>query len=59
MKRAGVLAALLVVGGLTVALAALQQPQQSQTAEIQKVKENLFVITGGGGNTAAFITETT
>jgi cyclase len=57
MKRAGVLAALLLTGGLAVTLAALQQPQQSQTAEIQKVKDNLFVITGGGGNTAAFITE--
>ena len=55
MKRAGVLAALLVAGGLAVA--AVQQPQQPQTAEIQKVKDNLFVITGGGGNTAAFITE--
>jgi glyoxylase-like metal-dependent hydrolase (beta-lactamase superfamily II) len=38
---------------------AAQQPQQSQPAalEIQKVKDNLYVITGGGGNTAAFITE--
>jgi glyoxylase-like metal-dependent hydrolase (beta-lactamase superfamily II) len=52
-----VLAGLLVAGGLAVTLAARQQPQQPQTAEIQKVKENLFVITGGGGNTAAFITE--
>ena len=58
MKRAGVLAALLAVGGLAVvAGAARGQGQQPQTAEIQKVKENLFVITGGGGNTAAFITE--
>ena len=58
MKRAGVLAALVVVGGLVVAVAARGQgQQQQQTAEIQKVKENLFVITGGGGNTAAFITE--
>jgi len=57
MRRAGVLAALLVGGGLAVAGAAMQQPQQPQTAEIQKVKENLFVITGGGGNTAAFITD--
>jgi cyclase len=58
MKRAGVLAALLVVGGLAVAAGAARgQGQQSQTAEIQKVKDNLFVITGGGGNTAAFITE--
>ena len=57
MRRARVLAGLLVAGGLAVTLAARQQPQQPQTAEIQKVKENLFVITGGGGNTAAFITE--
>jgi glyoxylase-like metal-dependent hydrolase (beta-lactamase superfamily II) len=58
MKRAGVLAALLAVGGLGVAASAARgQGQQAQTAEIQKVKENLFVITGGGGNTAAFLTE--
>jgi glyoxylase-like metal-dependent hydrolase (beta-lactamase superfamily II) len=58
MKRAGVLAALLAIGGLAVAAGAARgQGQQPQTAEIQKVKENLFVITGGGGNTAAFITE--
>ena len=58
MRRAGVLAMLLAVGGLAVAAgAALYQGQQSQTAEIQKVKDNLFVITGGGGNTAAFITD--
>jgi glyoxylase-like metal-dependent hydrolase (beta-lactamase superfamily II) len=40
---------------------ARQQPQQSQPAplEIQKVKDNLYMITGAntGGNTAAFITE--
>jgi glyoxylase-like metal-dependent hydrolase (beta-lactamase superfamily II) len=58
MKRAGVLAALLASGGLAVAAGAARgQGQQAQTAEIQKVKENLFVITGGGGNTAAFITD--
>lgn len=35
------------------------KPQQQPPAlEIQKVKDNLYVITGGGGNTAAFITET-
>jgi cyclase len=58
MRRAGVLAMLLAVGGLGVAASAtLFQGQQPQTAEIQKVKDNLFVITGGGGNTAAFITD--
>jgi cyclase len=58
MRRAAILASLLAAGGVTVAVAAGrgQQPQQ-QTAEIQKVKENLFVVTGGGGNTAVFITD--
>ncbi len=58
MKRAGVLVAIVAAWGLAVAVGAARgQSQQPQTAEIQKVKENLFVITGGGGNTAAFITE--
>jgi cyclase len=57
MKRAGVLATLLAVGSAAVGVsAALRQTQQSQTAEIEKVKDNLFVVTGGGGNTAVFIT---
>jgi glyoxylase-like metal-dependent hydrolase (beta-lactamase superfamily II) len=38
---------------------AQQQQQQRPPAalEIQKVKDTLYLITGGGGNTAAFITE--
>jgi glyoxylase-like metal-dependent hydrolase (beta-lactamase superfamily II) len=57
MKRLAVLAGLLLAGAIS--LLAAQQPQQQQPAslEIQKVKDNLYVITGGGGNTAAFITE--
>ncbi len=55
MKRLAVLAGLLLVGAIT--LMAAQQPQQPATLEIQKVKDNLYMITGGGGNTAAFITE--
>ena len=27
-----------------------------KVAEIQKIKDNLYMITGGGGNTAAFVT---
>ena len=58
MRRAGVLAGLLAAGTLVVAAAAARgQGQQQQTAEIEKVRDNLFVITGGGGNTAAFVTE--
>jgi len=56
MKRLAVLCGLLLVGAISL-LAAHQQPQQPASLEIQKVKDNLYVITGGGGNTAAFITE--
>jgi glyoxylase-like metal-dependent hydrolase (beta-lactamase superfamily II) len=60
MKRLAVLSVLLLAGAISIAVAR-QQPQQSQPAplEIQKVKDNLYMITGArsGGNTAAFITE--
>src|SRR4029077_20112245 len=52
MKRVIVLAALVVLGGISVM--ALQGPN---VAEIQKVKDNLYMITGGGRNTAAFLTD--
>ena len=57
MKRLAVLSGLLFAGAIS--LMAAQQPQQGQPAplEIQKVKDNLYMITGGGGNTAAFITQ--
>jgi len=57
MKRLAVLSGLLLAGAIS--LMAAQQPQQSQPAalEIKMVKDNLYVISGGGGNTAAFITE--
>ncbi len=40
-------------------IAARQQQPQRPPADLkmEKVKDNLYVITGGGGNTAAFITE--
>ena len=58
MRRAAILAVLMGAGGLAVAAKAAQTPPpaQPQTAEIQKVRDNLYVITGGGGNTAAFVT---
>ncbi len=59
MRRAAILVALVTAGGVAVAVKAAQAPQgQPQTAEIHKVKENLYVITGGGGNTAALVTDT-
>ncbi len=54
MKRLAVLSGLLLAGAISLLAAQQQTPA---TLEIQKVKDNLYVITGGGGNTAAFITE--
>src|SRR5262245_20275339 len=55
MRRALVLGALIVIGGLS--LAAYQPPQQGpMVIEVDKVKDNLWVLKGGGGNTAVFAT---
>lgn len=64
MKRPLVLGAVIAVGGLSLTLTGAQNPPAGQgrgvqgppVAQIEKVKDNLFMITGGGGNTAAFIT---
>ncbi len=53
MKRLAVLSGLLLVGALS--LFARQQPPAS--LEIQQVKDNLYMIKGGGGNTAVLVTE--
>ncbi|PYP87389.1 MAG: hypothetical protein DMF61_10275 [Blastocatellia bacterium AA13] len=58
MKRLAVLTVLLAVGAVSISLAQQQQQQRPPAAlEIQKVKDNLYMITGGGGNTAAFVTD--
>ena len=63
MKRGIILGVLLVGGGLSLAAAGFQAPagrgpQGPNVAEIEKVNDRLYMITGGGGNTAAFITDT-
>ena len=71
MSRTLVLAAIAVTGGLTLTLAAVQAPAGPAQAaldatKIEKVKENLYIITGSsptpretfsGGNTGVFITD--
>ena len=59
MRRGILLSALLVAGGLSLAAAGFQArgPQGPNVAEIEKVNDRLYMITGGGGNTAAFITD--
>src|SRR6266705_5711717 len=53
MKRIIVLFALLTVSALSIVLAA---QQQANKVEVQKLKDNLFMLTVGGGNTAVFVT---
>jgi cyclase len=55
MKRLVVLAIILAAGGAGIAW--VQQPAQPQELVVDKVKDNLFVLRNGGGNTAVFITE--
>jgi cyclase len=62
VKRIFVLGTLVLAGNLSIAVMAAQ-PQKKAPPEphvdnitVEKVKDNLFVLRGGGGNTAAFVT---
>ncbi len=63
MKRAIVLGVLLTVGALSLAITAAQQPAAGGAAqanapkvvEVEKLRDNLFMLKGGGGNTAVFV----
>ena len=54
MKRGLVLG--LIFGAGIAVTQAWQPAPPPNVAQIEKVKDNLYMITGGGGNTAAFIT---
>jgi cyclase len=65
MRRTIVLAVLLTTGALSLGMAAFQQPPAGRggqpapmVVEVDKLKDNLYVLKGGGGNTAALITAT-
>jgi cyclase len=61
MTRAGTLSVITAMGALGIAatpFAAEQQPAKPIVAQIEKVKDNLFMVTGDGGNVAAFVTAT-
>ncbi len=55
MKRSIVLGVLIIAGALSLVFAAQQQAQAPKNIEVTKLKDNLFVLKGGGGNTAVFI----
>jgi cyclase len=62
MKRAVVLTLLISAGTLSVAARAVQGPppgsaNQPQVVTVEKIKDNLYMLKGGGGNTAVFVTD--
>ena len=57
MRRALLLGTLIVAGAAGMAAQQAAAPAAPpQTATLEKLKDNLYVIKGGGGNTAAFVT---
>lgn len=60
MKRVAALAGLLAFGALSIGISAVQQGAPAATApkviEVEKLKDNLWVLKGGGGNSAVFLT---
>jgi glyoxylase-like metal-dependent hydrolase (beta-lactamase superfamily II) len=66
MKRLQVLGALVAIGGLSMTLAAQQPPGAPRVIDIEKLRDNLYVLTTSsptpreefsGGNVAVFITD--
>jgi cyclase len=64
MKRQMVLGVLLAMGGVSIGTAAWQGPPAggaqpaALVVEVEKLKDNLYMLRGGGGNSAVFITST-
>ena len=55
MRRGLLLGTLIAIGTFSLGLRAYQQPSGPKVIEVDKVKDNLFVLKGGGGNTAVFV----
>ena len=55
MRRVMMLSALVLVGALSVVGVAGQRGGP-MTVEVERLEDNLFVLRGGGGNSAAFVT---
>ena len=56
MKRGLVLGVLVALGALSVAVAAFQAPAPAaKVIEVEKIRDNLFMLKGGGGNTTVFV----
>src|SRR5436190_16475161 len=57
MKRLILLASLVGIGSLSLGVAAFQQPPANapKVVEVEKLRDNLWMLKGGGGNTAVFV----
>ena len=58
MTRARLVIILALLAALSLAVRAAQQPPQPQgpkVVEVEKLKDNLYMLKGGGGNTAVYI----
>jgi glyoxylase-like metal-dependent hydrolase (beta-lactamase superfamily II) len=56
MKRAMTLGLVLAAGALGIVKAQQPAADAPKVIDVEKVKDNLYVLRGGGGNTAVFIT---
>jgi len=56
MRRGFALGVLLALGGLVAVKAQPPAADAPKVIEVEKVKDNLYVLRGGGGNTAVFLT---
>src|SRR3954452_7215783 len=56
MRRGLILGMLLALGGLAAVKAQPPAADAPKVIEAEKVKDNLYVLRGGGGNTAVFLT---
>jgi glyoxylase-like metal-dependent hydrolase (beta-lactamase superfamily II) len=56
MTRAIVLTSVVVVGALSALVAGQQPSEKPKLVEVDKLRDNLFVLRGGGGNSGVFIT---
>jgi cyclase len=55
-RRLG-LGAILIVSAISLVAASYQQPSQQgpKVVEVEKVKDNLYILKGGGGNSAVYV----
>jgi len=56
MRRAGLLALIVVVGLAVAGVAAQRGPAIPPTGKIERIRGNLYKIAGAGGNTVVFVT---